>query len=183
MKVLVRMIIVAVMASGGLGGYSMTVGKDTIVGIQTQKVISKIQNLAGGQLPDLKWLNFSKGTTDEVNTYDPVLQSCLDAMFFENKGFHFSQSKWGAQSVPYQFRGLEVIGPREMMINGADNARGIERRISFEFYVEAFRNYDKAEGWKSWNIEMPPNLDGIVLVLHAGSWKIASSPLQSYNLK
>lgn len=183
MKIFVRMLIVTLMASGGLGGYSMTVGKGTTVGIQTQKVIGKIQGLAGGKLPDFKWLKFSQGEENNTETYEPALKACLEAMFFEKDGFHFSQSKWGAQSVPYQFRGLEVMGPKEMNINGADNARGIERRISFEFYVEAFRTYDKSAGWKSWNIEMPPNLDGIVIVLHAGTWKIASSPQQSYNLK
>ncbi len=62
-------------------------------------------------------------------------------------------------------------------------ARGIAKRLSFEFYVDAYRIYDKTGGWKASQIEPPPNLDGIVLVLHAGEWKVASSPQQSYNLK
>lgn len=85
--------------------------------------------------------------------------------------------------MPCQFKGLEVIGPKELTLNGIDKARGIEKRLSFEFYVDAYRIYDKTGGWKASQIEPPPNLDGIVLVLHAGEWKVASSPQQSYNLK
>ncbi|MDA8908563.1 hypothetical protein N9I65_00145 [bacterium] len=93
MKVVVRMLLVAVMAPGGPGGYSMTVGKDTIVGIQTQQVIAKIQNPAGGKLPALKWLKPNEDTGEDMKTYEPVLRACLDTMLFESDGHHFSQSK------------------------------------------------------------------------------------------
>ncbi|MEM1443833.1 MAG: hypothetical protein AAGF67_15915 [Verrucomicrobiota bacterium] len=181
MKPLARITAVMVMASGGLSGYSMTVGKDTTVGLQIQQVIQKVKGAIEENLPDVSWLK-SKGPTSD-NSHEPILQACLDEMFFEKNGFFFSQSKWGAESVPYQFRGLEVIGPKKLTTNGADRARGVEARISFEFYVEAFRTYNKDEGWANWQVNKPPYLDGITLVLHGGLWKVSSSPQEHYNLK
>lgn len=183
MKALVRTVLVTLMASGGLSGYSLTIGKDTTVGIQTQKIIEKIKGIAGGSLPEMEWLKLSAPDEKKDESFRPVLQACVDSMFFQKGAYHFTQSKWGAQSVPYQFRGMELIGPKELTLNGADEARGIERRLFFEFYIESFRVYDKTEGWGSWQVDMPPNLGGITLVLHAGTWKVASSPQQAYNLK
>ncbi|MEM7602354.1 MAG: hypothetical protein AAF357_13175 [Verrucomicrobiota bacterium] len=183
MKLIARMIAVAAMASGGLGGYSLTIGKDTRVGMQTKQVIQRVQDSVTQGLSKIAWLELNPESEVIMETYQPVLQACLDVMFFEKNGYHFSQSKWGAQSVPYQFRGLEIVGPKRLTTNGADDIRGIEQRLSFEFYVEAFRTYDKAEGWSNWKIDTAPNLNGITMVLHAGKWKIASSPQHAYNLK
>lgn len=183
MKFLLRIILVTTMALGGVGGYSMTIGRDTLIGKQARTVVWKIQERIGSAVPNFKNLNLKSSASAPAETYEPVLTACLEAIFFENGGHHFSQSKWGARPVPYQFRGLEVIGPEEMPLNGADRARGIERRLNFELYVEAFRTYDKADGWGAWNVGVAPNLDNITLVLHAGTWKVASSPRQSYSLK
>ncbi|MEM6917173.1 MAG: hypothetical protein AAF491_11465, partial [Verrucomicrobiota bacterium] len=181
MKALLRISAVTVMASGGLGGYSMTVGKDTTVGMQIQQVIQKTANAFSIELPEMDWIDSQE--MKERAAYEPILQACLTEMFFEKNGYYFTQSKWGAESVPYQFRGLEVIGPKKRTTNGADQAREIEARYSFEFYVEAYRSYDKTEGWGSWKVDTPPNLDSITLVLHAGTWKVAASPQRYYNLK
>ena len=183
MKVLVRLILVTVMSLGGMSGYSLTVGEDTRVGIQTRQILSNLKSFAGDALGKVDWLKFTSDDEVIIEIYQPVLQACLDEIFLEKEGYHFSQSKWGATAVPFQFRGLEVIGPNELPLNGADKARGIEKRISFNFYLDAHRRFDRKNGWGAWDVENPPNLDGITMVLHAGEWKIASSPRGSYNLK
>ncbi|MDF1825350.1 MAG: hypothetical protein P1U68_11960 [Verrucomicrobiales bacterium] len=183
MKFLFRIIIASVIASGGLVGYSLTIGKDTRVGLQTQQVMDDLITLAGEGIATLQEYRSRDAAEFIEAPYQETLDACMRNMFFVKNGYHFSQSKWGAQSAPYQFRGLELIGPKGMVINQLDYAKGIDERITFEFYVEAYRSYHKSTGWKDWDVSPPPNLDSITLVLHKGTWKVAASPLKSYNLQ
>lgn len=183
MKFLIRTIIAAVVASGGLGGYSLTIGKETVIGLQTQKAIDRAIEIAESGIARLQEFR-SRDVTEFVEApYQEALDALMRNMFYEKDGFHFSQSKWGAQSQPYQFRGLELIGPKGMAVNQLDYAKGIDERLTFEIYVEAFRSYEKGAGWKEWEVTPPPNLGSITLVLHKGRWKVAASPLKSYNLQ
>lgn len=183
MKRFLRIVLVTAVALGGVGGYSMTIGRDTSFGKQTRSAVWKIKERIGSAVPNLKRMNLKSSSTPPVETYATVLQACLESIFHESAGYHFSQSTWGARPVPYQFRGLEIIGPKELTLNGADRARSIERRLNFELYIEAFRTYDKKDGWGAWDVGPAPNLETITLVLHARTWKVASSPQQSYSLK
>ena len=111
MKPILNTIVVTIMASTGLGGYTMTVGKETSVADHARIIFAKAKNFTQTQISkidldfDVDWNQTEPEYIKE--TYEPVLQASLDSMFFKKKRYFFSKSKWGAQSVPYQIQGLE----------------------------------------------------------------------------
>src|SRR6056297_2100124 len=83
MKVLVRLILVTVMSLGGMSGYSLTVGEDTRVGIQTRQILSNLKSFAGDALGKVDWLKFTSDDEVIIEIYQPMLQACLDEIFLE----------------------------------------------------------------------------------------------------
>lgn len=126
-------------------------------------------------------------TTVATDPEDIAIRAALDGlmrtMFLEEKGRHFTQSKWGAKSTPYQMAGIQTIKLDESSLNESDRAAGIEKRVTFEIKVREFRQYEEKVGWGSWTKGNPPHLDSVTLVRQSGSWKVSVSPLWAYSLK
>ncbi len=112
-----------------------------------------------------------------------VLDDLLGSIFLEEKGYRFTQSRWGARPIPYQIDELEVIELPAGTLNGADTAEGIDQRISYELKTTAFRLYEESKGWGEWIKGTPPHLTSVTLVRQNGGWKVSASPARAYSLK
>lgn len=126
-------------------------------------------------------------TTAPTNPDDIARRAALDGLmrsiFLQEKGRHFTQSKWGAKSIPYQMEGIQTILLDEVPLNESDRAAGIEKRVTFEIKVREFRQYDERAGWGPWVKGNPPHLDSVTLIRQGGVWKVSVSPLWAYSLK
>lgn len=112
-----------------------------------------------------------------------ALDGLMQTMFLQEKGCHFTQSKWGAKSTPYQMEGIQMVKLDEGSVNDGDRSDGIDQRITFEIKVREYRQYDETDGWGSWVKGNPPHLDSVTLVRQSGVWKVSVSPLWAYSLK
>ena len=131
-----------------------------------------------------------EGGTADPKTKDPdqvarqaVLDTLLGSIFLEEKGYRFTQSRWGAKPIPYQIDGLEVTELATGTLNGADEAEGIDSRITYELKTTTFRLYDESKGWGEWIKGTPPHLTSVTLVRQNGIWKVSISPARAYSLK
>jgi hypothetical protein len=176
----------ALVLFGGLIGFSYTVGKDTLVGSITITFVDKLKGATAGKLDGLKGLvEEAEKKLEDGNTPEdqPLVDRLMAMMFYEKDGFHFTQSRWGAAPVPYQFRGLQLVGPKKMTLNGADGMNGIDQRLIFNFYIDSYRRYDPEKGWGTWVFEEAPNLEPVILARKDGEWKLAASPRESYSVR
>lgn len=183
MSPLGKLCLALILGISGLIGYSYTVGKDSLVGTITATMVDEIRAKIGNYLPEFHQANRSRRMEKPEIAYASIRDACFNSMFLEKSGFFFSQSRWGAEPVPYQFRGLEMIGPKSMQRNQADQANGIDKRVRYEFTVEAYRRYVEGEGWESWQFGTPPGLTGITLLRKDGEWQISSAPTESYSIR
>lgn len=122
------------------------------------------------------------GDADSI-AKDAALDQVIRSIFLEEKGYHFTQSRWGAKPVPYQIDGFSVTEFPDGTLNTTDHKEGIDQRVTYELKVKAFRLYDEVAGWGKWNKGNPPHLDNVTLVRQDGVWKVAISPARSYSLK
>jgi len=111
------------------------------------------------------------------------LDQVMRKIFLAEKGYHFTQSRWGAQPVPYQVDGLTTEELPGGSLNGGDHKSGIDRRVTYEFEAKAFRLYNDVEGWGKWQKGKPPQLEGITMVRQNGEWKVSVSPTSAYSIK
>ena len=102
-------------------------------------------------------------------------------MFVEKNGDHFSQSRWGATPVPYQFRGLELQGPDSANVDESDKSQGIDKRVTFTFEVASYRTFEDDQ-WSEWNFSSPPRLDKLTMVRQDGLWKVTSGANSAYSI-
>jgi hypothetical protein len=124
--------------------------------------------------------NFDLARLKPGSAYREVLDGRLESIFLEKEGFHFTQSKWEHDRPPYQFRGLEVVGPKKAPLTTTDSMNGIDKRLSYSIVVEAYRRYDRESGWGTWTHEPPPNLVDIRMMRQDGVWIVISGPIESY---
>lgn len=172
-------------SQGQLVGYSYTIGQNSFVGTITISMVDKIKSKVGDKIPSLpksKKRDVSSKSESEFD-YARVRDQCFNSMFLKKSGYHFSQSRWGAEPVLYQFRGLELVGPKPVPVNDADAKNGIDRRIRFEFVLDSYRRFNKGKGWEAWQFQNPPSLSEISLLRQNGEWKVASAPTSSYSLR
>ncbi|MCB1205479.1 MAG: hypothetical protein KDN18_14555 [Verrucomicrobiae bacterium] len=113
---------------------------------------------------------------------EAVLAEARDAIFHEEGGFHFTQSRWGAKPTPYQVEGLEVAPLGEATLTAGDHAAGIDKRLPYAFQAVRHRRFHEQTGWGRWMEGAPPHLDNLILVREQGIWRVASSPLWAYSL-
>ncbi|MEM7700208.1 MAG: hypothetical protein AAF236_17580 [Verrucomicrobiota bacterium] len=179
---IVRFCLFAILGAGGVVGYSYTVGQNSAIGITTMTVVDTIREEVTSRLGDLNLPSLPK-STEPVAKDDQglALDACMKSLFLNRGGYHFSVSKWGARPVPYQFEGLELIGPRSVSLNDADRRNGIDKRVDYAIHVDAYRQFSTDEGWGDWRFNQPPNLANISLMRQDGEWKVASSPKKSYS--
>lgn len=111
------------------------------------------------------------------------LDQVVRSIFLAEKGYHFTQSRWGAQPIPYQIEGLTTVELPGSSLNSTDYKVGIDRRVTYEFEAKSFRTYTDLEGWGKWQKGKPPHLDGVTLVRQNGMWKVSVSPSSAYALK
>lgn len=171
-------------------GYSYSFGKNSYVGTMTISMVEKIKSTVGDKLPDLPSLPKGNGNDISANAmatpefaYTHLRDETFQSMFMKKSGFHFTQSRWGAELVPYQFRGLELVGPKSVPVNDSDVKNGIDRRLRFEFVLDSYRRYDRQKGWQSWQFGNPPSLSEISLLRQNGEWKVASAPTSAYSIR
>lgn len=124
----------------------------------------------------------AKADPDEI-ARRAELDQVVRSIFLAEKGYHFTQSRWGAQPVPYQIEGLTTAELPGGALNAADYKAGIDRRITYEFEAKSFRTHTDLEGWGKWQKGKPPHLEGITLVRQNGMWKVAVSPSSAYALR
>lgn len=191
-------LLVTVLGSMGLlFAYATTIGKDSIIGRHTSDFFTKAKSYlpeskssapaaktSSGKKFSLSGL-FSRfnGSSIEDEELKALRDACMDAMFLEKSGFHFSQSRWGGAAVPYQFRDLKLIGPEVLPPNAGDERRGIDLRVGYRFEVVSYRRYDPEHGWETWRFDEPPNLVDMSFVREQGKWKIAYAPTKSYAVR
>lgn len=184
--------LLALTALGLVLAYAATAGKNTLVGRHTEHLLSTIEGPLGKikkplAQPIAKVQKLAQGL-GKAGHDDPehwaLRDACMDAMFKEKAGFHFSESRWGGAPVPYQFRGLELIGPEKLPPNAGDIQRGIDLRIGYEFQIAAYRRYNsQTQQWEPWQFEDPPNLSSMSFARQDGKWKIADAPNKSYAVR
>lgn len=169
----------------GLFAYLFTFGKNTIAGKHADNYFQKVKGLVEKPLAKAKDLVDSFGAPEWNDpAHHKLRDACLEVIFLEKSGFHFSQSRWGGAPVPYQFRGLEVVGPEKLTLHAGDIQRGIDLRICYTFKVSAWRRYNSEKGeWDAWKFDSPPNLSEMVFVREDGAWRIASAPHKSFAIR
>ena len=184
-----KKLLLALVVIGGIFTYTATIGKDTPLGHHAGHVFSKIKAPVSKHLAkplaELEKFTrrFGKPDHDDPDHW-ALRDACMDAMFVERSGFHFSQSRWGGAPVPYQFRGLELVGPEKLPPNAGDIQRGIDLRIGYEIVVAAYRRFDKEKKeWEAWRFDTPPNLTEMSFAREDGVWKIAVAPHKSYAVR
>ena len=181
-----KLCLLAIAAAGAVVGYSYTIGQNSFVGTMTISMVDEIKAKVGDKIPSLPEFKKSNKKNESASAdiaYADVRDKCFNSMFLKKSGYHFSQSRWGAEPVPYQFRGLELVGPKPVPVNEADGRNGIDRRIQYEFVLDSYRRYIKGKGWETWQFNRPPSLTEIILLRQDGEWKIASAPTAAYSLK
>lgn len=124
----------------------------------------------------------AKADPDEI-ARRAELDQLVRSIFLAEKGYHFTQSRWGAQPVPYQIEGLTTVELPGGAPNSADYKAGIDRRVTYEFEAKSFRTYTDLEGWGKWQKGKPPHLEGVTLVRQNGMWKVSVSPSSAYALR
>lgn len=152
--------------------------------------VASVKSYLGSALKSAAEYFESDAATPEAAKADPdeiarraELDLVVKSIFLAEKGYHFTQSRWGAQPVPYQIEGLTTAELPGGALNSTDNRTGIDRRITYEFEAKSFRTYTDPQGWGKWQKGKPPHLEGVTLVRHNGMWKVAISPASSYSLK
>jgi hypothetical protein len=123
-----------------------------------------------------------KSDPDEI-ARRAVLEQVLRKIFLIEKGYHFTQSRWGAQPVPYQIDGLTTVELPGSPLNSSDYSAGIDRRITYDIEVKAFRTFSEIGGWGKWQKGKPPHLEGITLVRQSGTWKVSVAPTSAYSIR
>ena len=140
------LLFVSLVLAGGFLGYVYTIGKESRIGAWTTSRVEKARVDVAGRLDSFR----DRGeSAPETLPYAPVMRERIESIFYEKEGFHFSQSRWGARPMPYQFRKLELVGPHPVALSAADRQAGIDERIHYGFSVEAYRVYDEDSGWGS----------------------------------
>ncbi|MDF1858721.1 MAG: hypothetical protein P1U87_00825 [Verrucomicrobiales bacterium] len=178
----VKKLLLALGALGGIFAYAATIGKDTPLGHHADHVFSKIKAPVTKPLAEFEKFTrrFGKASHDDPDHW-ALRDACMAAMFIERSGFHFSQSRWGGAPVPYQFRGLELVGPEKLPPNAGDIHQGIDLRIGYEILIASYRSFDnEKKEWESWRFDTPPNLTEMSFARQDGVWKIAIAPHKSY---
>ncbi|MEQ1842848.1 MAG: hypothetical protein ABL994_20810 [Verrucomicrobiales bacterium] len=112
-----------------------------------------------------------------------ALDILMKKMFLREKGYHFTQSRWGATPIPYQIEEMQAVELDSISLNGADRASGIDQRVTFEIRVKQYRQFDQKSGWGEWIKGNPPHLDSFTLVHQSGAWKVSVSPAWAYSLR
>ena len=162
--------------------YCFTIGKETTLGRHADDYLQKVKKATEKPIGKIKGLVDSVEKPEwEDEEHQQLLKACMDAMFVEKDGFYFSQSRWGGAPVPYQFRGLELEGPKKIPPNAGDLRRGIDIRVRYVFKVASYRRYNsEKDEWEEWKFDDPPNLTEMIFARQDGSWRIAASPHKSY---
>ncbi|MEM9015463.1 MAG: hypothetical protein AAGC68_00520 [Verrucomicrobiota bacterium] len=180
MKAFAALFLLLLTSVGGILSFSYTFGKDSVFGrmvvgiVETSKTnfVAKVEEYIGENI-----------ATSFDPDRDAVRDACMNTMFLAESGFHFSQSKWGAVPVLFQFRNLRLTGPEDTAMNAADRMNGIDRRIVYKFQTDGFRRYKKESGWGPWENSRPPYLDSITMVRKLGHWQVASAPTRYYSIR
>ena len=174
----------------GVGIVSMT--KDPEVPIQTatkEAFLSSVGKVTMQFGKLMEHVNMSKaGEPSYSVSIDPDQKAARDAlmkkMFYQKGGSYFTQSRWGAKPIPYELRDFEMLPPKSLPLSQADQLNGIDKRVSCEIHVRAYRVYDPAtKKWGEWNPENPPELNSITMVRSEGDWKTVKDPTRNYAVK
>ncbi len=185
---IVKKCLLLVLVLGGLVAFSYTIGADTTIGSTTKLTVEKARFAVEEQLHKLKVLDKLSGLFDKAPKKGPaddqlsIRDACLEAMFFEQADAHFSQSRWGAIPMPYQFMGLEVTGPEPLPLSEADSGNGIDERVYYQIHVESYRSFEEGTGWSEWKFDQPPKLDGLTLIRQNGHWKVSTGANRAYSI-
>ena len=123
-------------------------------------------------------------STQAAENFPPEAKQLFDAhlaniVLFKDESA-FTQKVVGSKKIPYELRGFEIVGPREIAPSRPERAKGIERKLLLSIKVSEWRTYDPEAGWSEWKPGRPNSLGGISLHLHGGTWEIATTPLGSY---
>lgn len=121
--------------------------------------------------------------SDEAPGQAAARNELLRKMFLRKGTSYFTQSRWGAKPVPYELRDFQLLGPNELPVTTADRNSGIDKKISYEIDVQAYRVFDSDNGWGEWNPDNPPQLENITMVRKEGEWKTVSDPTRRYALR
>lgn len=124
----------------------------------------------------------AEGENPEETARENAVSKARDAIFLEEGGYHFTQSRWGAKPMPYQVEGLEMVPLGEATLTAGDEAAGIDQRLTYAFQATRHRRFHEQTGWGRWIEGAPPHLDHLVLVRENGLWKVVSSPTWAYSL-
>lgn len=186
-----KMLLVAVGVIGLIFTYATTIGKNSVLGKHTSNFIAQVKSKAPSTnlkvgAPVTSFRKLMKNFRDpgiEDPSLEELRDACMEAMFLEKAGYHFTQSRWGATPMTYQFRGLEVSGPELRPPNAGDVQRGIDLRAGYRFHVMAYRTYDAKRGWSGWIFEQPPNLNDMSFSREAGRWKVSYAPTKSFSVR
>ena len=185
---LTRMALFILLLGGGVVTYSYTIGADSTIGATTQLVVDRIKErvdkLKLDELPVAqKIAKWTRADTSRQDAQDhlEMKDACLKSMFVEKNGDHFSQSRWGATPVPYQFRGLELQGPDSANVDESDKSQGIDKRVTFTFELASYRTFEDDQ-WSEWNFSSPPRLDKLTMVRQDGLWKVTSGANSAYSI-
>jgi len=184
MKLVQILLVILLLVLGSLVSYSLTVGKGSPEVRAVKERSEKLHKALLAKLPSIKRkAEVEVDTKPEDQFLAAALRAALDSMFLERSGFHFSRSLWGAEPVPYQFRGLRVGKAEALADDPGDRLKGIDRRVHIPITVEAFRRYDRDQGWGRWETSDAPNLEGLTFVREAGKWQPLVPPDQFYSVR
>ena len=126
----------------------------------------------------------SSETVSVESAQKKAQDALMKKMFFQKGGSHFTQSRWGAKPIPYELRDLELLPPRNLPLTQADQRDGIDKRITCEIRVRAYRVYDvNRKKWGAWNPTNPPELKALTMVRREGLWKPVEDPTRNYAVR
>ncbi len=187
---IIRMFLLLMVLIGGIVAFSYTIGADSTLGSTTHIIVEKASSALearmeslnlSSKLKEAKFLSFLTRESNDDNDHAGVRDACIKSMFFIQSGDHFSQSRWGAQPVPYQFKGLEIGKAETLPLSEIDAMNHIDERLFCPINVETYRFYT-SDGWSPWKFDPPPKLDGITLIHQEGIWKIGVGANRAYSV-
>lgn len=125
----------------------------------------------------------SQGSEIENKEAREALETHISTIVLFKEGSAFTQKIVGDKTIPYEMKGFEYVGPRELPLTRADKENGIDRKLLFSIRISTWRSYNKASGWSGWKSGRPLGLGGISLQRKDGTWEIVSSPAANYTLQ
>lgn len=184
---LTTLLLVVVAANVGVvGGIQLTKQPDETLRSATKdavlSTVTKVSRQIGVKIEHSE-PNSGKNVESEDASQAAARDALLRKMFLHKGDSFFTQSRWGAQPVPYELRDFQLLGPHELSITTADRNSGIDKKINYEISVRAYRVFDGENGWTDWTPENPPRLEGITMVRKDGKWATISDPTRLYALR